>query len=71
MILYHQPAPKEVIMAKGQRPQWKVLIGRENGDKQYYTEIGVAWNVAKGGISIQLHALPVDGKMVLFLRENE
>lgn len=31
-----------------------------------YHKIGAAWNVAKGGISIDLFATPVDGQIVLF-----
>jgi hypothetical protein len=58
-------------MAKGKKPDWRVLVSRENGDKNFYTEVGSAWNVAKDGISIQLNALPVDGKLVLFPREEE
>jgi len=49
------------------RPDYHVFVSREGGDRQtYYTRIGAAWNVAKDGISIQLDALPVDGKLVLF-----
>lgn len=55
----------------GKKPDWKVLVSRENGDKQFYTEIGSGWSVAKDGISIQLNALPVDGRIVLFPRKDE
>ena len=55
----------------GKKPEWKVLVSRESGDKNYYTEIGSGWNVAKDGISIQLSALPVDGKLVLFPRGKD
>lgn len=35
-------------------------------------EIGAAWRTAKDGIAITLHALPVDGKLILFPpREDE
>ncbi len=53
-------------MAKGQKPQFDVFVSRETGGKNHYTRIGAAWNVAKGGISIKLSALPVDGALVLF-----
>lgn len=53
-------------MAQGKRPDYRAFVTRQNGDKNYYTEIGVAWNVASGGISIKLQALPVDGNIVLF-----
>lgn len=57
----------------GQKPQWKVLVSRqsEGSDKTYYTEIGSAWNVAKDGISVQLNATPIDGRMVLFPRKED
>ena len=54
----------------GQKPDYKVLVSRENGDKNFYTEIGSGWKVARDGISIQLNALPVDGRLVLFPREE-
>jgi hypothetical protein len=55
----------------GKRPDYKVLVSRENGDKTFYPEIGSGWNVVKDGISLQLNALPVDGKCVLFSREDD
>ncbi len=55
----------------GKRPDYKVLVSRENGDKTFYSEIGSAWNVAKEGISIQLNSLPIDGKCVIFPRKDE
>ena len=55
----------------GTKPQWKVLVSRENGDKTYYTEVGAGWDVKNDGISIQLHCLPTDGKLVLFPRKDE
>ncbi len=57
----------------GQKPQWKVLVSRqsEGSEKAFYTEIGSGWNVAKDGISIQLNALPVDGRLVLFPRDKD
>lgn len=53
-------------MAKGQKPDYSVSVSRENGGKNHYTTVGAGWNVAKGGISIKLAALPVDGNLVLF-----
>ncbi len=59
----------------GKKPDYKVVTSRISGEgeneKTYYTEVGAAWKVAKDGISIQLHALPVDGKMVLFPRDDK
>jgi uncharacterized protein (DUF736 family) len=53
-------------MANGQKPDYRVLTSRESGEKTYYTDVGAAWKVSNDGISIQLHALPVDGRLVLF-----
>ena len=55
----------------GKKPDYKVLVSREGQDKTFYTEVGAAWKVANEGISIQLHALPTDGKLVLFPREEK
>jgi hypothetical protein len=55
----------------GKRPDYKVLVSRKNGDQNFYTEVGSGWNVAKDGISIQLNSLPIDGKLVLFPRDDE
>jgi len=53
-------------MANGKRPDYEVFISEKNGDKNWYTKIGAAWEVSKGGISIKLQALPISGEMVLF-----
>lgn len=55
----------------GKRPEYKVLVSRQNGDKTFYTEIGSGWAVKNDGISIQLNATPIDGKMVIFPRNDE
>ena len=55
----------------GQKPDYKVFISREAGKKNHYTEVGAAWLVSNEGISIQLHALPTDGKLVLFPRRDD
>lgn len=56
----------------GSKPKYEVFVSREGQDKNHYTKIGAAWEVAKEGISIQFDALPVDGKCVLFpIREKE
>lgn len=57
----------------GRKPDYDVFVSkeREGGDKPFYTRIGGAWNVAKEGISIELQALPLDGRLVLFPRKDE
>lgn len=58
-------------MASGKKPDYKVLVSRDGRGTTFYTEVGSAWKVAKDGISIQLHALPTDGKLVMFPRKDE
>ena len=53
-------------MAQGKRPDYRVFVTREVGGKTYYTEVGAGWQVANDGISIRLHALPIDGSLILF-----
>lgn len=59
-------------MAKGDKPDFDVFVSEKQGDKNWYTRVGAAWNVDKDGISIKLRALPLDGNLVLFPhRESE
>lgn len=54
------------------KPAYEVFVAQKNGEKNYYTKIGAAWSVSKGGLSIKLSALPLNGECVLFpLKENE
>lgn len=59
----------------GQRPSYKAFIGREYGEgenkKTHWLEIGSAWDIKDGGVSVQLNALPVDGRLVLFVAKDE
>jgi hypothetical protein len=50
----------------GKKPAYEVFISQKNGDKSFYTKVGAAWEVAKGGLSVKLTALPLDGNLVLF-----
>lgn len=46
-------------MANGRKPDYRVFVSRKGeNDKNFYHEVGVAWNVANDGISIKLHAFP-------------
>ena len=58
-------------MAQGNKPDYAVYVTRKGRDKDYYTRIGSAWQVANGGISIKLDALPVNGEMVCFPPREE
>ena len=42
---------------------WQVRDG--NGDQSYWDRIGVAWANRDGGFTVQLHAIPLDGRIVL------
>ena len=62
-------------MVQHKKPDYRVLVSRKNSKdedaKSYYTEVGAAWKVKDDGISIQLHALPTDGRLVLFPRKDD
>jgi uncharacterized protein (DUF736 family) len=66
----HLAGERSNLMAN-RKPDYRVMISRKNGDKSFYTEVGAGWNVAKDGISLQLHALPTDGRLVLFPRKDD
>ena len=53
------------------KPEYRVLVSRKSGDKNFYTEVGAGWDVKNNGISIKLHALPTDGQLVLFPRKEK
>ncbi len=61
----------------GAKPDYEVFVSRQGedqsgSDKNFYTRLGAAWKVAKGGISVRLDALPTDGKLILFpIREKK
>jgi hypothetical protein len=57
-------------MTQKSKPDFDVFVSQENGDKNWYTNIGAALYVAKDGISIKLKALPMDGNLVLFPHKN-
>jgi hypothetical protein len=54
-----------------QRPDYTVFISshlvNEGQEMQtYFSEVGAAWRLDNGCISINLVAIPTDGKLVLF-----
>lgn len=59
----------------GKKPDYKVFVSREGQDKEgadknYYTEVGAAWKVGQGAISIQLNEnIAVSNKLVCFVNE--
>lgn len=44
---------------------WQVIVGKKVGEKTFWNRIGAAWKRDDGGFSIQLDALPMDGKMLI------
>lgn len=53
-------------------PDMYAYAVRETEDKSYFTRIGVAFAHAKGdGFSIELNALPVNRKIILFPPKEE
>lgn len=49
----------------GRRPELIAYTVTRSGQEDYYHRIGVAWSNRKGGCKIKLHALPVDGEILL------
>ena len=49
----------------GRRPELIAYTVTQSGKEDYYHRIGVAWSHRKGGCKIKLHALPVDGEILL------
>jgi hypothetical protein len=50
---------------KNTQPDLKAFVVTKYGDKSFFNEIGAAWKNSKGGYSIRLNALPVNGEIVL------
>ena len=43
---------------------YQVRDGKNDGDS-YWDRIGVAWSNRDGGFTVQLHSIPLDGRIVL------
>jgi len=50
---------------KNTKPELKAFVVTKSGDKSFFHEIGAAWATRNGGYSVRLHALPVNGEIVL------
>ena len=51
---------------KNRRPSliaYHVRDGKD--DKSFWNQVGVAWSNRDGGFTVQLHAIPLDGRIVL------
>lgn len=58
------------------KPDFTVYHAREytdaNGEvKNYYTEIGAAWSIKDGGMSVALETVPLSGRMVILRRKDK
>ena len=42
---------------------YQVRDGKD--DQSYWDRVGVAWSNRDGGFTVQLHAIPLDGRIVL------
>lgn len=51
---------------KNRRPSLIAYQVRDgNNDQSYWDRVGVAWSNRDGGFTVQLHAMPLDGRIVL------
>lgn len=48
------------------KPAFYVYAAEQGRDKTRFTKIGAAWNIKEGGLSVQISAVPLDGRLVLF-----
>ena len=59
-------------MSENTKPQLRAFVSTKNGEKNFYHEIGAAWELKNGGYSVKLYATPINGEMVLFpVKEKE
>ena len=49
----------------GKRPELIAYTVTESGGENRYHRIGAAWQNSEGGYKIRLHALPLDGDILL------
>ena len=50
------------------KPKYNIVTVKTVGDKDYYTRIGVAFPLEKGGFNILFDALPTNGRVLLLAR---
>jgi hypothetical protein len=43
---------------------WQVRDGKDN-ESSYWDRVGVAWQNRDGGYTVQLHSMPLSGRIVL------
>ena len=47
------------------KPKYNIVTVKTVGEKDYYTRIGVAFPLEKGGFNILFDALPTNGRVLL------
>ena len=57
--------------AKGKKPSHVAYLVRDGaGDQSYWDRVGVVWQHEDGkGFNVQLHAVPLDGRITLRVNE--
>ena len=58
-------------MKSVKKPDYDALVSHGDKRKCHYTNVGAAWNVAKGGINVKLNAFPSDGNLILLPCKGE
>ena len=53
------------MSGKNTKPELKAFVVTRSGDKSFFHDIGAAWTTKNGGYSLKLHALPINGELVL------
>ena len=54
------------MSSKNNRPRYNVMVNGGTTDKPFWVRIGAAFDTEKGGLSIKLHANPIEGRIWLF-----
>lgn len=49
----------------GKRPELIAYTVTQSGEENRFHRIGAAWENRKGGYKIKLHAMPLDGEILL------
>lgn len=55
----------------GAKPDFRVCTAIKNGEKTYWTQIGMGWTTDKGNMSIKLSALPIGDSLMIFHNDNK
>jgi hypothetical protein len=53
------------MMSEKNKPDLIAYTVTKNGIREFFNQIGAAWTNSKGGCSVKLYALPVNGDILL------